>query len=119
MSDRIEQPWRRYQRRRPPDSVGQLSQLLGQPAEFGRRGNAQLRHELRAMQLDGAFRDLQLFGDLFVELAGDDTLEDGQFAGRERSKARAQPLRFSTGRALEPRRARARAGARRTGPRAR
>jgi len=34
-----------------------MLQPLGQPAEFGRRADAQLRHELRAPRLDGAFRD--------------------------------------------------------------
>jgi hypothetical protein len=78
-----------------------MFQPLGQSAQFGHRADLQLGHELGALRLDGAFYDLQLIGDLFVKLTGDDTIEDCTLAGVQRGKARAQPSRFRTGRALD------------------
>ena len=95
-------------------AIGEVSQPLGQPAELGRRAGAELGHDLRALQLDGALGDAQIVGDLLVEPAGDDAVEDFALARGEQGEARPQPVRLVAGRALRASRSSAR-GSRRAG----
>jgi hypothetical protein len=50
-------------------------------AKCGHRVDAQLRHDFGAPSLGRAFRDPQFMGDLLIELADDDTVEDLSFSG--------------------------------------
>ena len=63
------------------------------PAKFRGRRHAELLHHLRAMRLHGAKTDAEIIGDLLVEHAGDDPLENRQFPRREQIQARLVPPR--------------------------
>ncbi len=66
---------------------GAVAQALGETAELRRGADAQLGEHLGAVGLDRAFGDPQLAGDLLVEPAGDDELEDLALARGERREA--------------------------------
>jgi hypothetical protein len=61
-----------------------MAQLLGLPGEAGYRDRAELRHYVGTVRLDSAFRNSEFIGDLFVELAGDDAIEDLTLARGQR-----------------------------------
>src|SRR3954463_8756383 len=62
--------------------------LPGKHAEFAGRRYAQLDHQLRAVRFDGAQTDTELIGDLLVEFARDDAVEDVMFARRQHLQSR-------------------------------
>jgi hypothetical protein len=59
-----------------------VSQPFRQLTEFKRRADSQLRHDLRTLRLDGAFRNSKCFGNLLIEIAGNDAIKYLALAGR-------------------------------------
>src|SRR2546425_8253764 len=81
-------------------SVGCVALLSGEHAELGRRGDVQLDHQLRAIRLDGAKPNPEFIGNLLVQLAGDDAIEDLTLPGSKHGQARTLSMSLFTCRAL-------------------
>ena len=64
------------------DSRGRFAtiKLLGDVNKLGQRRDLHLRHHVRAVGFDRAYRSPQFSGDLFVELACDHASEHGKLA---------------------------------------
>src|SRR6478672_5535998 len=61
--------------------------FLAQLRQGGHRPDAQLGHDRLAMDLDGAFVDPEVAGDLLVEPAAQDVVEDLALARADRGEA--------------------------------
>src|SRR3954468_1180291 len=82
------------QTKTPPASALRVALFAGEPAELGGRVDAELFHQLRAVRLDRAQADAKVVGDLLVEPARDDAIEDFAFTRREHRQALARSLRL-------------------------
>ena len=60
---------------------GRIAQFPRQPAKLGRRIDTQFFHQLGAIRLDRAQSDAEFIGDLLVELARNDAIEDFALSG--------------------------------------